>query len=204
MLRVAVSDISRLFGLEPEVYIGENVPGSVIAMSHPRRILVLDRRVLAESEASRRFALGWAFDAIAGGYASLLQLGQKQRNELAQLLQSMFLPESERSAPTNEFIGTLPVTAIEILRCNEGRFQDMDMQEWIDDMNAVARRAGLLACDDLPASARMLAVISGEDAAEQYSALGTVFCGEDLFQFFVSDDYDQLRESLSRVPTMAP
>ena len=92
----------------------------------------------------------------------------------------------------------------EILKRHEGEFQEMDMDEWIDGMNAVARRAGLLACDDLAAAARMLSTISGESIGEQASALGTVFCGEDLFQFYVGDFYDQIRDSLSRPPNMSP
>ena len=198
-LHIAVGDMVRLFGMEPEVYVGENVPGRVIAIDHPRTIVVLDRLVLKEPESARRFALGWAFEAICGGYSSVLNLGEKQRVELGNLMRSLFLVEGERSAATSEFIKGLPPGAQEIIRRHEGAFQDFDMEEWMTGMNAVARRAGLLACDDLAASARMLAVISGEDIGENYAALGTVFCGEDLFQFHISDEYDQLRTALNRV-----
>ncbi|MCP4446094.1 MAG: tetratricopeptide repeat protein [Myxococcales bacterium] len=198
-LHIAVGDMVRLFGMEPEVYVGENVPGRVIAIAHPRTIVVLDRLVLQEPEAARRFALGWAFEAICGGYSSVLNLGEKQRTELGNLLRSLFLPESERSSATSEFIKRLPPSAQEIIRVNEGYYQDFDMEEWMTGMNAVARRAGLLACDDLAACARMLAVISGENIGENYAALGTVFCGEDLFQFHISDEYDQLRTILNQI-----
>jgi len=198
-LHIAVGDMVRLFGMEPEVYVGDNVPGRVIAIDHPRTIVVLDRLVLNEPEAARRFALGWAFEAICGGYSSVLNLGEKQRVELANLMRSLFLVESERSSATSDFIKGLPPGAQEIIRRHEGAFQDFDMEEWMTGMNAVARRAGLLACDDLGASARMLAVISGEDIGDNYAALGTVFCGEDLFQFHISDEYDQLRTALNRI-----
>ncbi len=198
-LHIAVGDMVRLFGMEPEVYVGENVPGRVIAIDYPRTIVVIDQLVLKEPEAARRFALGWAFEAICGGYSSILNLGEKQRVELANLLRSLFLAESERSNATSDFIKGLPAGAQEIIRLHEGAFQDFDMEGWMTGMNAVARRAGLLACDDLGASARMLAVIGGEDIGENYAALGTVFCGEDLFQFHISDEYDQLRAALYRV-----
>lgn len=198
-LHIAVGDMVRLFGMESEVYVGENVPGRVIAIDHPRTIIVLDRLVLQEPEAARRFALGWAFEAICGGYSSVLNLGEKQRLELANLLRSLFLSEADRSSGTTEFIKGLPTNAQEIIRINEGHFQDFDMEEWMTGMNAVARRAGLLACDDLAACARMLAVISGENIGDNYAALGTVFCGEDLFQFHISDEYDQLRSELNRI-----
>jgi hypothetical protein len=116
---------------------------------------------------------------------------------LSTLLRSLFMPESARSAPTNEFVENLPVAALEILRRHEGEFQDFDMEAWIDGMNASARRAGLLACDDLVAAARLLALLSGESIGDHSGGLGKVFCGEDLFHFQMSDEYEQLRVTLA-------
>ncbi len=198
-LQIAVGDMVRLFGKEPEVYVGDNVPGRVTAIDSPRLIIVLDKVVLQEPESARRFALGWAFEATCGGYASILNLGEKQRMEMANLLRSLFLAEGQRATATSDFITGLSPSAQDIVRRHEGRFQDFDMEEWMIGMNAVARRAGLLACDDLAACAHMLAVIEGESIGDNHSALGTVFCGEDLFQFHISDEYDQLRSALNQV-----
>lgn len=203
-LHKAVAELAKLFSIEPEVYVGDNVPGQVIALDHPRAILVLDRTVLKEPESARRFALGWAFEAICAGYSSLLLLGQKQRDEVGELIRGMFMPEIDRPAHTSEFVSSLPLAAVDILKNHEGEFQEMDMDAWMDGMHAVARRAGLLACDNLVASTRMLAKISGETIGADPSALGTVFCGEDLFQFYVSDRYNQLRDALNQPPTQAP
>ncbi len=199
-LQIAVGDMVRLFGKEPEVYVGDNVPGRVTAIDSPRSIIVLDRVVLQEPEAARRFALGWAFEATCGGYASVLNLGERQRTEMGNLLRSLFLAEAQRATATSDFITGLSPSAQDVIRRHEGSFQDFDMEEWMIGMNAVARRAGLLACDDLAACARMLAVIEGESIGDNHSALGTVFCGEDLFQFHMSDEYDQLRSALNQVP----
>lgn len=202
-LLTAVGAMSRLFGLDPEVYVGENVPGRVIAIGDPRTIIVLDRVLLDQTEEELMFGLGWAFEGICGGYAPILQLGEKQRRELSALMRSLFMPEGSRNGPTNEFVENLPVAALEILRRHEGEFQDFDMEEWIDGMNASARRAGLLACDDLPASARLLALLAGESIGDHSGGLGKVFCGEDLFHFQMSDQYEQLRVALSRPATAA-
>jgi len=159
--------------------------------------IVIDRRLASETEACIRFALGWAFDGLCAGYASLLHIGEKQRTELGLLMKSFFLTETARPSGTTEFVVTLPPRAQEILQEHEGEFQNFDMDGWVDGMNAAARRAGLLACDDLAAATRALAIISGESADEQFDLLGTVFCGEDLFQYQVSDEYDELRRLLT-------
>ncbi|MBL4634288.1 MAG: hypothetical protein JKY56_10460, partial [Kofleriaceae bacterium] len=197
MLEEIAGDMSRLFGLEPEIYVGENVPGRIVVIGHPRTIIVIDRSLASETEACIRFVLGWAFDGLCAGYASLLHIGEKQRTELGLLMKSFFLTETARPSGTTEFVVTLPPRAQEILQEHEGEFQNFDMDGWVDGMNAAARRAGLLACDDLAAATRALAIISGESADEQFDLLGTVFCGEDLFQYQVSDEYDELRRLLT-------
>ncbi len=192
-LHDAVGKVSRLFGLNPEIYVAEEVPSRVVAIGHPRQIVVVDRVLLEQSENEILFALGWAFDGICGRYAPILDLGEKQRRELGILMRSLFMPKETRNDQTNEFVETLPLEALEILRLHEGDFQEFDMAEWIDGMNASASRAGLLTCDDLSASARLLALLSGESIADNSGGLGKVFCGEDLFQFQMSDDYEELR-----------
>ena len=196
-LHNAVSRVSRLFGLSPEVYIAEDVPGRVAAIGHPRTIIVLDRVLLESSENELLFALGWAFEGICGGYAPILDLGEKLRKELGTLMRSLFMPAETRSEPANDFVENLPVAALEILRQHEGEFQDYDMADWIDGMNASASRAGLLVCDDLPASARLLALLGGESIGDHSDGLGKVFCGEDLFHFQMSNQYDELRMVLA-------
>jgi tetratricopeptide (TPR) repeat protein len=192
-LHDAVGKVSRLFGLNPEVYIADEVPSRVVAIGHPRQIVVLDRILLEQPENEILFALGWAFDGICGQYAPILDLGEKQRRELGILMRSLFMPKETRNDQTNEFVETLPLEALEVLRLHEGDFQEFDMAEWIDGMNASASRAGLLTCDDLSASARLLALLSGESIADNSGGLGKVFCGEDLFQFQMSEEYEELR-----------
>jgi tetratricopeptide (TPR) repeat protein len=197
----AAVEMARLFRIEPEIYVGENVPGVVAVISSPRQIAVFDRRILNEPEAGRRFALGWAFEGIVSGFAMLLQLGQRQRTELGSLLQSMFLSPDDRAAQTNEFIAGLSKPTHDLLERHEGTLQDFDVDDWVDGINAVARRAGLLACDSLQAATHILALLAGENVgAEQSAALGTVFCGADLFNFYVGDDYHRLRDALGRPP----
>ncbi len=197
VLKSVAAEVSSLFGVEAEIYVGEQVPGSVIVIAHPRQIVVLDHSIATQSKETLQFVLGWAVEGIRSGFASLLHLRDRQRSELAVLMRSLFLPQSKRTQATNEFIASLPAQGQELLGRFEGDFQDLDMELWIDGMNAVARRAGLLACNDLTSSSLALALMSGETVHETYSALGTVFCGEDLFQFHVSDNYDRLRMALS-------
>jgi hypothetical protein len=60
-------------------------------------------------------------------------------------------------------------------------------------------RAGLFACDDFAAAARVLARLSGEELAASGDgavALGAVPGGTDLVRYFLSDDYHRLRHAL--------
>ncbi|HTE53589.1 MAG TPA: hypothetical protein VK698_22190 [Kofleriaceae bacterium] len=204
-VKTIVADSVRLFGVDPEIYIGEQVPRSVVALSHPRPVVVVDRELLRESEPARRFVFGWAFDAIRGGYALLQVLGRRQRAELGGLLKSMLLPESERPGPTTEFMRTLPRAPLRVIERLQGMARLADSEEWIDSMLATDRRAGLFACDDFSAATRMIARVGGDHlGAADIQALALVLCGEDLVRFYLSDEYHRLRESLSRTLPAVP
>ena len=67
-------------------------------------------------------------------------------------------------------------------------------------MLAGAKRAGLVACDDFAAAIWMVARLSGEKpgrATTTTVALGAVLGGPDLVRFYLSDDYQQLRDLLA-------
>ncbi|HKE20125.1 MAG TPA: hypothetical protein VKB80_34865 [Kofleriaceae bacterium] len=198
-IKLVAADSVRLFGVEPELYVAHGVPRGVVALSHPQPVVVIDRELLGETESARRFVMGWAFDAIRGGYALLQVLGRRERAELGGLLKSMLLPENERPGPTTEFMRTLPRTPLRVIERLQGTARLADSEEWIDGMLATDRRAGLFACDDFAAAARMIARLSGDHlGASDIQALALVLCGEDLVRFYLSDEYHRLRESLSR------
>jgi hypothetical protein len=66
-------------------------------------------------------------------------------------------------------------------------------------MLALAKRAGLLAADDFAAAIWMVARLSGENLPSHDAtvALGSVLGGPDLVRFYLSDDYQQLRDLLT-------
>ncbi len=208
IFKVAVADLFRLYGIETEIYIGENVPGSMAVITQPRNIVVIDREHLTESDAARRFLLGYALDGLRGKYALLFALGRRQRTELGSLLKSLLLPESERAGPTNDFIRALPKRAIKVIERLAGHRRTPDPEEWIDRMLNLPKRAGLFSCDDFFAATRMIARLNGEHLSvgqEATTALGAVLGGPDLIRFFLSDDYHRLREILSTpMPTPPP
>ena len=204
-IKIIVADSVRLFGVEPEVYVGQDVPRAVVALSHPQQVVVIDRTLLGETESARRFLTGWAFDAIRGGYALLQVLGRRERAELGGLLKSMLLPENERPGPTTEFMRTLPRGPLRVIERLQGMARLADSEEWIDGMLATDRRAGLFACDDFAAATRMIARLGGDHLGpSDIQALAMVLCGEDLVRFYLSDEYHRLRESLSRALPAVP
>jgi len=204
-LKVAVADIARLTSTEAEVFVGERVPGLLALVAAPRRLVVIDRTLANEADGPRRYLLGWAFEALRGGYAFLHHLGRRQRTELGNFMKALLLPESDRPGPTNEFVKALPKRAQKVIERHQGWGREVDGDAWIDGMLGTAKRGGLLACDDFSAATWMIARLTGEMLLSHDAtlALGAVLGGSDLVRFYLSDDYQRLREQLtsSALPT---
>jgi hypothetical protein len=97
LLQIA-HELGILFEVQADVFVAERVPGLLAVTSFPRRLLVLDRALLVETEPVLRFLVGHALEAIRGGYAMLLQVGARQRKELAALL---LIAAQAATAPPN-------------------------------------------------------------------------------------------------------
>jgi len=197
-LRQLVAEVSALFQTQAEVFVGEQVPGLAAVTAYPRRLLVIDRSLLDESEPALRFLLGYAIEAIRGGYATLLQVGARQRRELAMLLRSLVSADGELTGAAAELVNTATAEAAEVIERHAGA-RDVDPGAWADGMLALAKRAGLLACDDFASAIWMVARLSGEQLAshDETVALGAVLGGPDLVRFYLSDDYQHLRDTLT-------
>ncbi len=191
------SEVAALYQTDAEIFIGNGVPGLAAVTAFPRRMIVIDRTLLAESDLSIRFLFGYAFEAIRGGYATLLQLGARQRRELAALLRTLVAPETDLTGPAAVLVEQATARAVKVLERHTG-LREVDPGTWIDGMLACAKRAGLVACDDFSASIWMVARLTGEQLASHDAAvaLGAVLGGSDLVQFYLSDDYQQLRDEL--------
>ena len=198
-------EISALFQLElrePQtadiVLVGDRVPGLAAVTAYPRQLVVIDRTLLVEPEPALRFLFGFAFEAIRGGYATLLQLGARQRRELVQLLRALLGPEDERTGPAAELVEHADPRAKKIVERLDGQ-RDVDPAGWIDGMLACAKRAGLVASDDFAAAVWMVARLTGERLASHDAtvALGSVLGGPDLVRYYLSDSYQALRDVLA-------
>jgi len=164
----------------------------------PTGTAVIDRLLLDESDAALRFLLGYAFEAIRGNYATLLQVGARQRRELALLLRSLVAADVELTGAAAELVEAAGPAAQKVLERHAGA-RDIDPGAWSDGMLALAKRAGLVACDDFSAAIWMVARLSGEQLASHDAtvALGAVLGGPDLVRFYLSDDYQHLRDVLT-------
>ena len=192
------SQLGYLYETDAEIFIGERVPGLAAVTAYPRRLLVIDRTLLGESEGALRFLFGYAFEAIRGGYATLLQVGARQRRELGALLRALLSSEGELTGAAADLVNNASDDAVKVLEDNAG-MRDVDAGAWIDGMLACAKRAGLVACDDFSAAIWMVARLSGEqlDSHDATVALGSVLGGPDLVRFYLSDDYQHLRDALT-------
>jgi tetratricopeptide (TPR) repeat protein len=186
-------EVGNLYQLEADVFVGEKVPGLFAVTAYPRRLLVIDRSLLGEPELALRFLFGYAFEAIRGGYAALLQLGARHRRELAQLLRQL-VSDGEAAGTAAEILANANMRQAKVLERHAGT-RDLDPGTWMDGMLACAKRAGLVACDDFAAAIWMVARLSGERLAshDETVALGAVLGGPDLVRFYLSDNYQMIR-----------
>ncbi|HEY5950587.1 MAG TPA: tetratricopeptide repeat protein, partial [Kofleriaceae bacterium] len=196
LLNIA-GEIGQLFEVEPEIFIGDKVPGLLAVTAFPRQIVVVDRSLIADQDLPLRFMFGYAFEAIRGGYAALLQLGARQRRELGQLLRGL-ISEVEPTGTAAELMTNANMRQAKVLERHAGT-RDLDTGTWIDNMLACAKRAGLVACDDFSAAIWMVARLSGELLAthDDTVALGAVLGGSDLVRFYLSDNYQLIRDLLA-------
>jgi len=192
------TEIATLYHIEAEIFVGEKVPGLAAVTAFPRRLLVIDRSLLGESELSLRFLFGYAFEAIRGGYATLLQLGARQRREIGALMRALLSPEPELTGSAADILGNVSPHAQQVIARHAG-VRDVDPGTWIDGMLACAKRAGLVACDDFHAAIWTVALLAGEKLTSHHAtvALGSVLGGPDLVRFYLSDHYQQLRDRLT-------
>jgi tetratricopeptide (TPR) repeat protein len=190
------AEIGNLFESDADVFVGDKVPGMVAVTAFPRRLIVVDRSLVTETDLPLRYLFGYAHEAIRGGYAALLQLGASARRELAQLLRAL-VGDVESSGPAAEIIATASPRAIKMLERHAGT-RDLDPGAWMDNILACAKRAGLVACDDFAAAIWMVARQSGEQVGshDDTVALGSVLGGPDLVRFYLSDQYQMIRDLL--------
>jgi hypothetical protein len=173
------------------------VPGLLAVTAFPRQIVVIDRSLVTEADLPLRFMFGYAFESIRGGYAALLQLGARQRRELGQLLRGL-IAEVEPTGIAAELMVNANLRQAKVLERHAGT-RDLDPGAWIDNMLACAKRAGLVACDDFAAAIWMVARLSGEvlESHDDTVALGAVLGGPDLVRFYLSDNYQLIRDLLA-------
>jgi len=190
-------EVGALFDIEPQLFVGDRVPGLLAVTAYPNQIVVIDRTLLAEQDQPLRFLFGYAYEAIRGGYAALLQLGARQRRELAQLLRGL-LSDVEPTGSAADLMNNADDERAKILERHAGT-RDLDPGAWIDNMLACAKRGGLVACDDFAAAIWAVARLSGELLAthDDTVALGAVLGGPDLVRFYLSDNYQLIRDLLA-------
>ena len=196
-LVMIAGEIGRLFEVDPEIFVGDKVPGLLAVTAFPRQIVVVDRSIISEEDTPLRFMFGYAFEAIRGGYAALLQLGARQRREVGQILRGL-ISDAEPTGYAAELMHNADMRAAKILERHAGT-REIDPGTWMDNMLACAKRAGLVASDDFASAIWMVARLSGEvlGSHDDTVALGAVLGGPDLVRFYLSDNYQLIRDLLA-------
>ena len=194
------AEILRWWNVETELYVADRVPGLVAILAFPRRLIVVDRRLLAESSAVQRFVFGYAAEAIRSGYAWILALSERHRRELLTLLEELSTAAEDWSDVTRDFASRFPNAVEPLLTAVADEAIALDPLAWHDGAIAQMRRVGLLACDDIGVAAHAVALLAGElatpDSVPGREAIGTIgaaVAGADLMRYFLSDEFHGLR-----------
>jgi tetratricopeptide (TPR) repeat protein len=198
-VKVAIVDVQRTFGVQAEVFVAPNVPGGYLLSELPRPTIFVQRSLMEQSDGERRFLLGRAFESLRGGYALVSRLRtEAQRAEVGHLLEELIKPDAEREAQAQEFVRALPRKAQKLVERLQGMAAGASAEGWFAALGQAADRAGLLACDDVGAAARMLARLGGEELPEGGAlALGQIPGVAELARFYLSDAYHELRVALA-------
>jgi tetratricopeptide (TPR) repeat protein len=176
-LRNTVQDLERVFGVTAEVMIAPSLTAAFAVNDLPRPVIYLSQVAAQLPEPERRVLLGYALEALRGGYALITRIGGGARIEVTNLLDQLVRPEGERSTEAHSYIKALPRKAQKALEKLWGtkskstlppgllgggaqpqapvRLQTVPVDQWLSDLERAMRRAGLVASDDLAACARM-------------------------------------------------
>jgi hypothetical protein len=130
----------------------------------------------------------------------ILRLGPRERGDVGALLWQLARPEPERDPAANDFAKSLPRKAQKALEKLAGSAPPPDPGLWVAGLQSASDRAGLLACDDVAAAARVLVRIGGSDlavGADGAVALGAVPGGAEMVRYYLGEEYHRLRSALT-------
>lgn len=185
----------------PQIFaLGEMLPGGIVALPTPEPVLLLGKSMLSgRSVPELCFAVGreLASQHLTARMTTFYPTVPELRPVLIAAVSSvMGEAASSRDVQLRQALqGRLDVAhhaelarAVQALQARDGRF---DLKAWMRSIEMTACRAGLLACGDVTAAARMLAVdgrvIGGLSAADRI---------RDLVPFSVSERYARARRAL--------
>ncbi len=181
-LRAAVQDLERVFGVNADVFVAPSVPGGYVVNDFPSPVVYLDAGA-GQTDRDRRVLLGAALETLRGGYALLTRIGSAARLEVANLVEQLRRPDTERTADAQGYVRALPrkaQKALEKLTATPKRptlapgavptdspVDGLTSTQWLDELEHTIHRAALIASDDLGACARALttAKLSGRVGA---------------------------------------
>lgn len=187
-----IASVGLLVGTSPEVFFADQVEEVVLALVHPRPMVILDATLENESEGTLRFLLGAAFDAVMHRYAPLLYLTTRQRDELLSTIRDLMLAPDARKSNTDVLAAALPKRMQTLLQ--EPLEHLAELPTWFASVVATSRRMGLVACADLVAAQRGCVRLAHEDGADAPMSLG-----EDLVLYALSAEYSSLHRDLARI-----
>ncbi|MBL9040195.1 MAG: tetratricopeptide repeat protein [Myxococcales bacterium] len=203
----AASEVLRLFAVEAEVMVADQVPSGALALELPtgRKVALIDQSVLAMGDSERRFLLGRTLDALRGGYATVLRLSPSELLQTSRLLSMLLLPTAEQPPESREFMQLLPRRSQQVFERAAQSRPTQTVAEVVASFASCADRAGLLAADDITTAVQVLVKMQGDEAtalglgepaAGTSLVLGQAAHGAELVRYFLSDTFHELAQTL--------
>lgn len=203
----AVLDSLQLFGSEASIALGQELGVAVLPDDEQGPRLLIDRSLREHCREEVAFAVGRGLGLLNSGHGLVARLAFDDRQLLVELLAGLLRPPAERSDLAEEFLRRLDdegrqrvdeIAASHQQELMAGR-PPQDPLRWLATVQQTAAAHGLLACDDIGAALRMLAILGQQELAlgpKGEVAVRSVTDGPELLQYFFSDRYVQLRRRL--------
>jgi hypothetical protein len=197
----------KLLAMKSALYVAADVPGGVLADDATERV-ILDRTLLAQPAPAVVFCIARALELLRSGHALVARLAFDDRMMLVELLNGLLEPLQERRDLATEFLRRLPPRAAEQVDEVAAQYAQQRAaggapqlaQRWLSAVERSADQVGLLACGEIGAALRMIALLSADESA--IAADGTVFVpavrdGLALVRFFLSPRYVRVRRQIT-------
>jgi tetratricopeptide (TPR) repeat protein len=200
-VQLGATQMGALFGAKLEIVRLES-KGTFMQLFGNRLMVSMDVSQLRILEV--RSLLSLALTMVKLGYSQLFKLGPQRKLELATRLGELLTGDTDQYRKAAEFLAEQPrskqrqVARVVSQHRIPAKAIDDAARSWLGSLEAASIKVALLLTEDLPSLARVLALQAGIQLEElEGGLLGAVPGLPVITEYYLSDDYQQMRNMLS-------